>query len=413
MTSTAMARVVRRPEAVDSVSRHGMYPKLGNAIVALALVGYPLIASISQFTGYGSSELNIAYRMFVVLLCTIMIAWSIMRGNYRIDGLVAVFFACYSIRLLADWSYGIFPDLEDHITFFVAAVFIPTLAMGGARSWFDEQLLAKMALVIGLVASALIAYLLLTGAIGASADIGQEGRAQLDFLNPISIGYHGLFTAAAAVVVLVRFRTSAWFVPCVAAIILGAYLLIASGSRGPFVALLVGLVITGSANRHANATYVGAAMIVAGAVAYFGLPEGVLNRFRDISSDLSALERLYAIQLSLDAMIDHPLVGYAYIEPVTGIYPHNLLLEAGLAMGLVGLVIMGWMQGSLLWNAWRQANNKQWMLPFLSSVIFTNAWISGSLWGSTLFFVLVWLNREARHRPAQIQVRYAGPTGTN
>ncbi|MBX3593337.1 O-antigen ligase family protein [Sphingomonas sp.] len=371
-----------------------LYRLLGNLVVALTLVGYPLVAATSQILGFATSELNIGYRFLAILLSAVLAAWSIFRGRYRLDPLVVTFLAIYTLRMLFDLNYSMLPDIEDDFTFFVAVVLIPILSMGGARDWFDEETCLRITLVVGSVASLMIGFLLVTGAVGANPAAGEDTRATLEFLNPISIGYHGLFTAMAAVVLFARYRRTAQIIPIAVAISLGGYLLVASGSRGPFVALLIGLIITGSANRRANATYVFAGLIAAGATAYFGLPEGVINRFRDIGSDLSALERVYAIQLSIDAALEHPLFGYAYIEPVTGLYPHNLLIEAALALGIGGFALMLWMQVALIWNAWRHALRKEWALPFLGAAMFANAWISGSIWGSAPFFMILWLLRE-------------------
>jgi O-antigen ligase len=151
--------------------------------------------------------------------------------------------------------------------------------------------------------------------------------------------------------------------------------------------------LTGAANRRANAAYAFTGLVVAAAVAYVGLPEGVVARFRDIG-DTSTQQRIEAVWLSFDLMLENPLVGFGYIEPITGLYPHNLLIEAGLALGLVGAAMMAWMQISLLVNAWRHAQHGDWAIPFLAAAMLANAWISGAIWGSALFFMLLWLLRE-------------------
>jgi hypothetical protein len=373
------------------------YRLLGNVMLALALVGYPLAAALSQVGDFSGGELNIGYRGLVVAMSVLLALWSMSRGRYRIDPLIGVFFAAYSLRMIVDYSYSMLPHIEEDFFFYLAVVLLPTLALGGVRDWFDEKTLLKATLLVGGIAGVLVAYLLITGASTTNSNPNAVSRAALEFLNPISIGYHGLFISVAAVVLLAKHRTQAIVAPSIIALIAGSYLLVASGSRGPFVALLIGLVVTGAANRHANATYVLAAAIIAGAVAYLGLPEGIINRFRDIDSDLSALERLYAMQLSIEGALANLIVGYAYIEPVTGFYPHNLLIEAAMAIGIGGFLLMLAMQISLLVNAWRLASNGEWTLPFLAAAMFANAWISGSIWGSALFFMLLWVIRERRN----------------
>ena len=57
-----------------------------------------------------------------------------------------------------------------------------------------------------------------------------------------------------------------------------------------------------------------------------------MHVFQDAGQDRSSYERLDVMRLSIDEAIANPLLGYAYIEPVTGIYPHNLLVESALAL---------------------------------------------------------------------------------
>lgn len=381
------------------------YRLLGNLLLALQLVGFPLVASLAELVGFQSGELSNTFRALVIALSGTMLIWSLSRGRYRIDFLIALFFSLYSIRLLYDFGYTIFPDIDIALPFFMAVVLIPTLALGGVRDWYDEATFLRLSLVIGVLGGLLVALVLATTVTIVILPQDYVDRAKLEFLNPISIGYHGLFVAMAGVILLAKHPQKLWLLPSIAGIALGGYLLVVSGSRGPFVALLLGLVLTGAANRRANAAYVVAGLVVAGVVAYVGLPEGVVTRFRDIG-DTSTLQRVEAIQFSFDAMIDNPIFGYAYIEPITGIYPHNLLVEAGLALGLIGAALMGWMQLSLLTNAWRHAQQGEWAAPFLAAAMFANAWISGAIWGSALFFMLLWTLRET---PVLRQVDHGRP----
>ena len=121
-----------------------------------------------------------------------------------------------------------------------------------------------------------------------------------------------------------------------------------------------------------------------------------MHVFQDAGQDAPSLERLDVMWLSIDQAIAYPLLGYAYIEPATGNYPHNLLVESALARGIGGFVLMLCMQLSLFWNSLKITSRGAWLLPFLAAAMFANAWKSGALWGSGLFFMLVWLVRDRR-----------------
>lgn len=407
--SDIRANGIAQPTAARQRDASLAYRLLGNLVLALALVGFPLAAAASELRGIESSDLNIAYRVAVTGFCGILIAWSAGRGRYRIDPLILFFFAIYSVRLILDFGDSRFPNIEDDGGFFAVTVLIPTLAMGGAKDWYDERMLLRLALVIGGLSAAMIALLLSSDLIQAQLQQQQQDRATLTFLNPITIGYHGLFIAMAGTVLLAKYRTRLWLAPSIAAIALGAYLMVAGGARGPFVALAVGLILTGAANRRANGAYVVGAIIAAAAIAWLGLPESVINRFLAVGIDESSLERVYAIDQSIDLALANPLFGYAYIEPVTGQYPHNLLIEAGLALGVAGFASMAWMQLSMAVNIWRHAQHGEWAVPFLAAAMIANAWISGAIWGSALFFMLLWLLRETPASRAADQGRLVPP----
>lgn len=375
-----------------------LYVTLGNLVVALMLVGYPLSASMSQFLGQVSSDFNITFRIIHIILSFALLGMSLARKNLSLDILVVLFFAIYLVRLWSDLTYSFLPDIERDFQFFLATTLVPVIAMAGSRHWFNERLCVLLTASIGGLAGLFIAYNLSVGSVLAFAPDPNQ-RASLELLNPISIGYHGLFIASAALILLARYRTLTTAIFAIPTTILGIYLLVVAGSRGPFVALLAGLVITGLASKRANAAYVVAAIILAAALAYFGVPEVIVNRFLETGQDASSLERFYTLELSIEQALQNPLLGYAYIEPVTGRYPHNLVIEAGMALGIGGVVLMLWMQLALLFNAWLGARKGQWYIPFVAGAMFANAWISGSLWGSGLFFATLWLVRDFRYLP--------------
>ena len=372
-----------------------IYVNLGNLVFALTLVGYPLSASITQILGGGSSEINVAFRAVHILLSLSLFVLSLARKNFVLDKLVILFFAIYTIRLSWDLSYSFLPDIARDFQFFIAVTLVPVLAMAGSTQWYSERLCIYYTAFIGGLAGILIAFNLARGPIVALApEINQ--RATLELLNPISIGYHGLFMALAAAILLLRYRTLKATIIAIPIGILGIYLLIASASRGPFVALLAGLVVIGLASKRANGAYAVAAAIIIALVSIFGLPEVLSNRFIEVGQDQSSLERIYTLELAIDHALQNPLFGYAYIEPITARYPHNLIVEAGMALGLIGVVMVGWMQISLLLNAWSAARDNQWFIPFIAGAMFANAWISGSLWGAALFFATLWLVRDQK-----------------
>lgn len=377
---------------INSATADRRFALFGNLMLALAVAGYPLSAAVSQLMGVESNIINLAFRVIILVLSLLLGIWSVARGQYRFDGLIMSFLTIYSIRMVSDLAYSGLPDIADDFQFYVATALVPALALGGGHIWYDEKKCARWIAVIGGFAGVLIAYTLVfrpdDELLAALSD-----RAAFKYLNPISISYHGLYLAAAALILIAspddRRRVVLWGV--VAA--LGGYLLFAGGSRGPFVALVLAVGLTGFANTRTSGVYAMLGISAAVLLVVVGAPELIVQRFLSAGEDASSLERFDAIQLSLQAAIDHPLYGYAYIEPMTGIYPHNLLVESALAVGVIGAALMLWMQIALILAAWRLARGGEWLLPFLAATVFANAWVSGSIWGSGLFFGILWIVR--------------------
>ncbi|MFZ1744142.1 MAG: O-antigen ligase family protein [Pontixanthobacter sp.] len=378
----------------------------GNLMLALAVVGYPLSAAVSQLMGAESNVINIAFRATILASSLLLGIWSLMRGQYRFDGLLLVFLTIYTVRMVLDLAYSGFPDIEDDFQFYVATTLAPTLALGAGHVWYEERTCARWIAGIGGFAGVLITYTLIfnpdTALLEALGD-----RAAFKFLNPISISYHGLYIAAAALILIASPGGPRKILIWGAVAGLGGYLLVAGGSRGPFVALVLAVGLTSIANTRTAGTYAILGIGVVVLLVAVGAPELIVQRFLSAGDDASSLERFNAIQLSLQAAIDHPLLGYAYIEPITGNYPHNLLIEAAMALGMVGAALMLWMEVSLIISAWRLARRGEWLLPFLAATSFANAWISGAIWGSGLFLAILWIARGRVRMLTSLQSRRA------
>jgi uncharacterized membrane protein SpoIIM required for sporulation len=127
------------PPLASPTSARG-YRVLGNLVLALAIVGYPLAAGVSTFLNLEDNTLSIGFRVTHSGLCLLLLLWTLARGTFRLDLVIAVFLALYATRLLIDLNYSMWPDIADDALFFAVTVLIPTLAIAGGRDWFDERM---------------------------------------------------------------------------------------------------------------------------------------------------------------------------------------------------------------------------------------------------------------------------------
>jgi O-antigen ligase len=127
---------------------------------------------------------------------------------------------------------------------------------------------------------------------------------------------------------------------------------VATGSRGPVACLLLLMIITTlmPIDGHASGMrltfrciglFVIVGFVVSGAIAVEGLTSlGAATRVTDVLEDESTSERVAMLRGAWDQFASHPWLGDAVVERTTRSYPHNMFLEAGMSVGVVGLTCM-------------------------------------------------------------------------
>jgi O-antigen ligase len=362
-------------------------------LITLVFVGYPIAGSIAQILNLESTVTSYPFRGLVLVLSAGLTFAILSRQKYEIEVLVGIFFVAYAIRMIVDLEVGGYPEIETDIVYFLATVMAPTIAMG-AGQYYNERLTALLLTIIGAFACLLILYGLQTSNIN-SDEISFTTRAAFEALNPITIAYTGLYTAIGAYVVFLVSSLRTRIVVAIPAILLGLTVLVVGGSRGPLVA--AGLFLAVYAFTRTTGIF---ALIFAvfGAFMLFnivGQDLAIVQRFTDLSQDESVWTRIYVQELSIDAALANPLFGSSYVEPITLAYPHNLLIESGMALGLFGFVLMAAIQIRLALDAYALLRAGQIIIPFIAIAAITNAYISGSLYGSANIYVAAVLARIA------------------
>lgn len=371
---------------------------LGNGVLAFGLVGFPLIASISEVLSLEGNYLSITYRVIYLMFCGLLVLRSIFTRRYRLDLSIIVFIFFYSCRILVDLNYSVLPHIQEDAIFYIGIVLLPVLCIGGGRAWYNERIALIFITSIGMIGNILIFYAIRTNLLTAFAvDSNVDTRASLTSLNPISVGYNGVFTAAAGLMLLLQVRSARWQIVCISAIVLSGYVVVEAAARGPIVGLLFGMAVTALTNKRQRISLTLASLVAAITVTFTGLPDLIFERFASAGTDLSSLDRLNAQSLSIDAALSSPWVGASYIEPMTGLYPHNLLIESALALGVIGLLLMSYLMFSMVVNLVRAAIRGEMLLPFLAMTQLVNAWISAALWSSVGFYTLLWIIRDHRN----------------
>ena len=222
-----------------------LQPRVAAILIALVLTGYPAVGAATSILGLESTTFSIPFRVAVGVVAVVSLFTALMRNQVKVDRLMLAFFLLYLLRLVYDWGYERSAGVDHALPFFLIAVVLPVLGLAGGEECYDEQRTAFWTMVVGVAGCILVSYaVLFTDLLSQQDYINAEGRVALEALNPISLGYSGVYTAAAAVIVLFR-RPPAWLATsALGAIGLAAFIVISAGARGPIVAfVLAGLVL--------------------------------------------------------------------------------------------------------------------------------------------------------------------------
>jgi O-antigen ligase len=223
------------------------------------------------------------------------------------------------------------------------AVLVAGVLVGRHRR--DLELCLGLMLTVAVIGAGALLVQLING-----AEPVYPGRYGLSGDDPIAIGRlsatglliatYALLTAGAAV------RSLAL---CTVPVLAVAFL--ASGSRGPFVGLLLGLIVLGGLMARQRGSGGHWPLVFGGIVlgvlaASHTVPGDATNRATGIlfggESGLDTTGRAELWAEAWRSFLDHPELGvgtggFAAVDPLN-IFPHNLLLEAAAEWGLLGLV---------------------------------------------------------------------------
>jgi O-antigen ligase len=289
----------------------------------------------------------------------IAVAFAAMRGTHPMTARALLYApVILSVALLGvmilllgrspDQPYGsteVQLYVADNLVFLLGAIFV-----GARRS--DLRLFFAVTLAVAAGGGLLIVLKFL----GGGAQMTLENRFSLSAQEyPIYLGRSsadGLIIAIYAALTATRAWTR---MAAVAVLPLLVVALLASGSRGPIVALVVGVLalvaLTATDGRaRRRLLVVGGGLLGAAVVVPLVVPGSTIGRSLSTlvggSSGLSSNGRSQLWSQAFTAFAQHPLLGigtggFGALNPAEP-YPHNILLEVAVELGVIGaLLILG------------------------------------------------------------------------
>lgn len=329
-----------------AASRSIVYPV---ALAGLPAVAIGLSGGANPFPPGTIATFGFAWTAFAIAL-------AVMRNDQELPLRILLTPVVVSTLLLTMWllvRLGPSPDPtygSSKLQLFVSVnvtLLIAGILIGSRRDRFDLYVLVRLVMAI-LSSLALIRGLLSgqTGSVGGRFSVTAND-------SPIGLGRDSARGLLFAVFILLVSRVPWMRVLAFASMPLVAVALLAAGSRGPLVGLVVALAVLLLLSVQEPSARRRVLLVISGlALAVIFVPQLVpgqnigraLSIFSGTSEGVSTNGRSELWSHAWELFNAHPLVGvgtggFGFFEPVE-LYPHNILLEVGAELGIVGVVLV-------------------------------------------------------------------------
>ena len=369
-------------------------------ILVVSIVGYPLLGTLVAFTDFPSSFASIPVRLSGVFYSALLIIQSGHRRNNLKLGTLYVFWAIYGVRLIADYLDAGIPGTDIDIVFFVATCVIPTVAVTRCP-WgqWDEALIARWLAIAG---AATCAFALLPFAIGMKLErslLEETGRLSFDTVNPITYGHVAVTTIISGLVALQHAPRTMSRLAWGACIAIAAVALEMAASRGPAVALVACVISFALCSRSTRRLTVLSLCVAAFLAVALSSDAGILQRFAGFEEDPSTHERLVLQANAIQQFLDNPFFGSAHVELEFMSHPHNPMVEAAMAVGMVGLLLFAALSISMTFRIFSLLRRGTILIPLLGLQYLLGAQFSGALFQSNtmwIFMAMVFVSRKRK-----------------
>lgn len=373
-------------------------------VILWSVAGFPLLAGLTSLLGVNNTTVSLAFRALAAVCAGYLIFVSSRQRADTAVLLFSLFWLAYFLRLLmslhlAEGAHS--RPAEEYWMWSIGACMLPALATFRAASAKTAVDLRMPLLLIALAAILLALSQGGTEFVQVTGQTTDINRWNLNALNPISTGHLGTTGVLLGISVLwTRNRSHLETVLALGAIPTGLILTLLANSRGPALALALCIfVLLLATRRHEKTLFmalIGLCLLTILAIfapGAFSILDGLTGRFSAIETrtDLSTIGREIAFQGAIEQFLGAPIFGDGIEERITGYYPHNLVLEAFMATGIVGgipfiLLLLKCLRAC--WLLLGRTGTEAW-IGLLALQYILAAQLSGSIYLSTAMWVTV------------------------
>ncbi len=361
--------------------------KLARWVFVLTVIGYPLFGLLAALLSVDSSVTSMPLRIWVaVLSLLVLIIAMLARLKGRGYKWLWAFWVLYSGRLLWDTLVAHVDGAQDAMLFFAVVVVLPCYALSRAVSRWKERPTAILLVAFGGATCVLAVLMHVLGLGLESSLIEQTSRLSFVSINPISLG-HVATTTLIAGMCLARYRlnlTVKFLLAC--ASLSAVAVLILAASRGPVLAFGICALAFGFAAGQWRLILLGTFLMLP---VILGQNTELLTRISDVEIDESTSDRILLTGSAISEFLAHPLFGSAFVEPLQMTYPHNLMIETSMALGMAGLLTLMPVVLRACTQSWVRLKQKDLLLPLLFIQYLIGAQLSGAIWGNASFWAVV------------------------
>jgi hypothetical protein len=409
-----IARFVRSNRKMGSLD-------LGYLLVALALFGFPIGTVLPDLVFISGEVVSIVVRFLTAAVAILLLVYRGASGKLALPNQWPfIFVLVYGARLAFDFGYG---DRQQDalvaIQFFVLTLVIPVTAVSCIRreDWNERQFIRVM-LAFSATFIGLALWQFFQGNINAIGGFSkndlQTTGARLGFerLNAILLGNVSSTILIGCVVAFLD-GSRRMKIVCAVLAALSIYLVILASSRGPIVGLagVLAYLLFVSGRGWWLAMFAGVGLAMASFLSFFDL-SGLMEatRLTDIGNDINSVGRFEYQAEAFEAFLGSPILGERFDLPISGGWPHNIVVEVLMATGIVGGFIFAIALGGALMRSVSASRLQTNMGSLILIQSLIGLQFSGSIWGAAglwmgMVMVNAGLGRPAKSPPWSRQAR--------
>ncbi len=364
-----------------------------SVFLVLFLFGFELISFLPDLLHQESRGISIVYRA-VFLMVTLIVIFRNRTYKIKDHYYIIFFWFLYLIRMFYDstmHSQTLVINPLDLWTFSILLCILPTIA---TSAFYNKETLLQAKKWTFIVLIIINVLGLLNNSLFLKENEYLERADANTVLNTISFGKT---SAVLIFMALLRINTSSFKknIFNISVIVLALINLMIAGSRGPVSQLIIALLCYYIINRKKiKVSYIlvlvmGFFLFVTFFPQYNIIYEVLFERFSNTGFDKndSDIIRYMLLESGWNQFLEHPFFGDSLETTYMGTYPHNLIVEALMATGILGGILLIIIFIKAFVAAFKLQNNT--CLDWLGAILImqiTSSFISGSI----IFSVVLW-----------------------